>query len=138
MRARTGDCGTSGCGTAYLDAWIGRPAAVSTARAASSPSCATQPCSRCVSAPIPLAAGAALVKARIELPRIGRPDGGVHFRLPTVDMTGSWNAGFRVDDLVDLIVPADGQTGDYYVTAEWASRWPSVEIWTDTKTGPAV
>ncbi|HUP31967.1 MAG TPA: class I SAM-dependent methyltransferase [Gaiellaceae bacterium] len=39
--------------------------------------------------------------------------------------------GFELLDLVELQAPADAVTHEYYdfVTADWAKRWPSEEIW---------
>lgn len=75
-----------------------------------------------------------LAKPQTSLPRIRRPDGGVHFQLPTGDMIRLLRTtGFVIDDLVELIVPADSRTEFDYVTSDWASRWPSVELWKATK-----
>ena len=37
--------------------------------------------------------------------------------------------GFEVEDLVELRPPEDAETRYPYVTAEWARRWPSEEVW---------
>jgi len=39
--------------------------------------------------------------------------------------------GFEVLDLVELFAPEDAEdhTEYSYVTADWARRWPSEEIW---------
>ncbi len=79
-------------------------------------------------------AGSTLRKAQTDLPRIDRPDGGTHYQLPTGDMIRLLIAsGFRIDDLVEHIVPADARTDYDYATPAWASRWPSVEVWKATK-----
>jgi hypothetical protein len=45
--------------------------------------------------------------------------------------------GFDVDRLVELYPTSDAKTHEYYayVTAEWAKRWPSEELWAATKRG---
>jgi SAM-dependent methyltransferase len=57
-------------------------------------------------------------------------DESVEFTLPI----GGWirllrGSGFEVLDLIELRAPADGVTRYPYVTAAWAHRWPSEEIW---------
>lgn len=80
-------------------------------------------------------AGTTLSKPQTSLPRIDRTDGGTHYQLPTGDMIRLLIAsGLRVDDLVEVIVPSDARTDFDYATADWASRWPSVELWKATKT----
>ncbi len=37
--------------------------------------------------------------------------------------------GFEIDDLIEIQAPADGTTRYPFVTADWARRWPSEEIW---------
>jgi SAM-dependent methyltransferase len=37
--------------------------------------------------------------------------------------------GFDIEGLVEIQVPADAQTEYPYMTADWASKWPSEEIW---------
>lgn len=80
-------------------------------------------------------AATTLTKAQASLPRLGRADGGVNFQLPTGAMIALLKTvGFVVDELTEIIVPATA-TSDYdYVTAEWASTWPSAELWKATKT----
>lgn len=40
------------------------------------------------------------------------------------------DAGFIVEDLLDVYAPDDAGTNDYgYVTGDWARRWPAEEIW---------
>ena len=38
-------------------------------------------------------------------------------------------AGFDIEDLVEVQAPAGAETNYDFVTAEWARRWPSEEIW---------
>ena len=54
----------------------------------------------------------------------------IEFSLPV----GEWIRLFRASDLevldlIELRAPADGITRYPYVTAAWAHRWPSEEIW---------
>jgi SAM-dependent methyltransferase len=45
-------------------------------------------------------------------------------------------SGFEVDDLVELIPPADATTTyTDFVPARWARRWPAEQIWCLTRTG---
>jgi SAM-dependent methyltransferase len=43
--------------------------------------------------------------------------------------------GFDVEDLIELQAPASATTHDSFVTAEWARRWPSEEVWVARKRG---
>src|SRR2546430_1177105 len=57
-------------------------------------------------------------------------DGSIEFTLPT----GEWirlfrSSGLEVLDLLGLRAPAGASTRHPYVTAAWAHRWPSEEIW---------
>jgi SAM-dependent methyltransferase len=67
---------------------------------------------------------------RIEWPN----DGSVEFILPTGDMVRLLrSAGFNLLDLIELF-PAPGVTTRFeYMNPEWASRWPSEEIWVAEK-----
>lgn len=66
--------------------------------------------------------------------RIDRPDGGVHFQLPTGPMIKVLReSGFVIDELTEFIVPADAHSDYDYVSAEWASKWPSMEVWKATR-----
>jgi SAM-dependent methyltransferase len=74
-------------------------------------------------------------------PRLRRPyfgmhrfewpdDPGVEFHLGH----GDWirllrRNGFAVEDLIELRAPRDATTRYPFVTAEWAHRWPSEEVW---------
>jgi len=53
---------------------------------------------------------------------------------------GEWidvlrGAGFEVERLLELQAPVDAVTHEYYafITAEWARKWPAVEIWAARK-----
>jgi len=57
-------------------------------------------------------------------------DESIEFTLPT----GEWirlfrSSGLEVLDLLELRAPAGASTRHPYVTAAWAHRWPSEEIW---------
>ena len=64
------------------------------------------------------------------------PEGGVEYHLAH----GDWirllrREGFEVEDLIEVQAPADATTHPIYdfVTADWARRWPSEEIWVARK-----
>jgi SAM-dependent methyltransferase len=73
--------------------------------------------------------------------RLLRPYFGMHrFEWPDEDSVefhlgyGDWirllrASGFEVEDLVELRPPAGATTRYPFVTAEWARRWPSEEVW---------
>jgi len=77
------------------------------------------------------AADARLQRDYFGLHRLQWPDvTSVEFTLPI----GQWIRLFRANglevlDLIELQAPADGSTSHPYVTAAWAHRWPSEEIW---------
>ena len=57
-------------------------------------------------------------------------DGSVEFALPAGDWIRLFRAnGLEVLDLVELRAPADAVSPERHVTAAWAHRWPSEEIW---------
>jgi SAM-dependent methyltransferase len=57
-------------------------------------------------------------------------DDSVEFALPFGEWIRLFRAsGLEVLDLIELQAPADGTTRYPYVTAAWAHRWPSEEIW---------
>lgn len=58
-------------------------------------------------------------------------DDTVEFHLPHGEMIALLRrCGFTVESLVELQAP-EGATSSYpWVTAEWARRWPSEEVWT--------
>jgi SAM-dependent methyltransferase len=45
--------------------------------------------------------------------------------------------GFQLERLIELYPPAAAETHEHYnyVTADWARRWPSEELWVTTKRG---
>jgi len=76
-------------------------------------------------------AGERLVRDQFGLHRLDCWDG-VEFHLGH----GDWvrllrENGFEILDLVEIQAPPDAVTHEYYdfVTADWARRWPSEEIW---------
>ncbi|MGH3103893.1 MAG: class I SAM-dependent methyltransferase [Gaiellaceae bacterium] len=59
-------------------------------------------------------------------------DGSVEFHLGHGELIRLLRAQeFEIEDLVELQAPANAETHPYYgsVTADWARRWPSEEIW---------
>jgi SAM-dependent methyltransferase len=79
-----------------------------------------------------------LVRPQFGMRRFEWPgeDEGVEFHLPH----GEWirllrRHGFTVEALHELQAPPDAVTHPYYdfVTADWARRWPSEEIWVARK-----
>ncbi len=70
------------------------------------------------------------------LHRLDWSDGGVEFHLGHGDMFGLLrDSGFDVEALIELYAPDDAETHPYYsaVTADWARKWPSEEIWAARK-----
>jgi SAM-dependent methyltransferase len=75
---------------------------------------------------------------RLQRPQFGMhrfewpDDEGIEFHLGH----GDWirllrSSGFEILDLIELQAPPDARTHPYYdfVTADWARKWPSEEIW---------
>jgi SAM-dependent methyltransferase len=63
-------------------------------------------------------------------------DGAVEFHLGHGDMFRALrDAGFAVENLVEIFASDDAQTHEYYsfVTADWARKWPVEEIWVARK-----
>jgi SAM-dependent methyltransferase len=68
--------------------------------------------------------------------RLAWSDGGVEFHLGHGDMFRALrSAGFVVENLIELFAPDGAKTHEYYdfVTADWARRWPTEEIWAARK-----
>jgi SAM-dependent methyltransferase len=74
-----------------------------------------------------------LTRSYAAVARIDRTDGGTHFQFPTGPMIKLLRtSGFRIDELTEYVVPA-GSTSHYdYVTPDWATTWPSLELWKAT------
>ena len=74
---------------------------------------------------------------RLQRPQFGMhrfewPEGGVEFHLGHGDLIRLLRAqGFEILDLVEIQAPESAETHEYYdyVTADWARRWPSEELW---------
>ncbi len=64
-------------------------------------------------------------------------DGSVNFHLNYGDWIRLFRAnGFAVENLLELRAPGGASPGRFdFVTAEWARRWPSEEIWHVQKVG---
>ena len=57
-------------------------------------------------------------------------DESVEFHLAHGEMIRLLHAsGFEVEDLIEIQAPAGATTRHAYVSAEWARRWPSEEVW---------
>jgi ubiquinone/menaquinone biosynthesis C-methylase UbiE len=80
-----------------------------------------------------------LVRPQRDLNRVEWDDTGeVEFHLPhgaLIDLLHE--NGFTVERLVELYAPPGARTHEHYnyVTAEWASKWPSEEVWAAQKRG---
>ena len=63
-------------------------------------------------------------------------DASVNFHLGYGDWIRLLRANdFEVEDLVELQAPVDATTSYPFVTADWANRWPSEEVWKARKRG---
>jgi SAM-dependent methyltransferase len=61
---------------------------------------------------------------------------GVEYQLSHGDWVAVLrDAGFEIERLIELQAPADAVTHGYYVhlTADWAQKWPGMEIWVARK-----
>ena len=70
------------------------------------------------------------------LHKLAWSDGSVDFHLGHGDMFRLLReTGFDVEGLMELYAPDHAQTHEYYshVTADWARKWPSEEIWAARK-----
>jgi SAM-dependent methyltransferase len=82
------------------------------------------------------AVGERLLRPQFGMHRFTWPEGGVEFHLAH----GDWirllrTNGFEIENLVELQAPKTAQDHEYYdfVSADWARRWPSEEIWVARK-----
>lgn len=76
--------------------------------------------------------GERLVRPQFGMRRFEWPEGGVEFHLAHGDMIRLLRGnGFEIEDLLEIQAPEGAETHPHYdfVTAEWARRWPSEEIW---------
>ena len=68
--------------------------------------------------------------------RLAWSHGGVEFHVGHGDMFRALvDAGFVVENLIELFAPEGAKTHEYYdfVSADWASKWPVEEIWAASK-----
>jgi SAM-dependent methyltransferase len=80
-----------------------------------------------------------LVHPQFGMRRFEFPEGGVEFHLPHGEWIELLRAnGFEIERLIEIQAPADAVTHERYayVTADWARKWPSEEIWAARKTEP--
>lgn len=78
-------------------------------------------------------AGQQLRRPQSTLHRLDDPSGGVNFHLPTSPMIRLLRqSGFIIDDIAELYVSPDAVSQWDYVDAQWASQWPSAEVWRAT------
>jgi SAM-dependent methyltransferase len=83
--------------------------------------------------------GEHLVRPQFGLHRVEWSDTGeIEFHLGHGDWINLLRAnGFEIERLAELFASPDAETHTYYkyVTAEWARKWPSEEIWVARKSG---
>jgi SAM-dependent methyltransferase len=73
-----------------------------------------------------------LLRPQFGMHRFEWPEGGVEFHLGHGDWIRLLRAeGFEILDLVEIQAPESAETHEYYdyVTADWARKWPSEELW---------
>ena len=73
-----------------------------------------------------------LLRPQFGLGRLDWPDGGIEFHPPHGELIRLLRAaGVAVEALHELRAPDGAETHPYYdfVTADWARRWPSEELW---------
>jgi SAM-dependent methyltransferase len=82
-------------------------------------------------------AGEHLLRSSFGMHRFEWPDdASVEFHANHGDWVRLLRAsGFEIVDLLELQAPESATTGAQYVTAEWARRWPSEEVWIARKHG---
>lgn len=62
--------------------------------------------------------------------------GGIEFNLSPSDWIALFReTGFDVEDYRELLAPESAKDERFYVTAEWARRWPSEQVWKLRKRG---
>jgi ubiquinone/menaquinone biosynthesis C-methylase UbiE len=85
---------------------------------------------------VPESTSETLQRPQHGLHKLSWSDGGTEFHLGHGDMFRALHdAGFEVENLVELFASEDAETHEYYafVTAEWARKWPVEEIWAARK-----
>lgn len=73
-----------------------------------------------------------LQRSQFGMNRFDWPDGGVEFHVAHGELIDILRAnGFEIERLIEIQAPADAETHNYYsyVTADWARKWPTEEIW---------
>jgi len=73
-----------------------------------------------------------LVHPQFGMKRFEWPEGGVEFHLAHGEWIDLLRAnGLEIERLVEIQAPPEAETHPYYgyVTADWARKWPSEEIW---------
>jgi SAM-dependent methyltransferase len=74
--------------------------------------------------------GDRLLRSTFDMHRFAWPDGSVEFALPHGEWIRLLRAnGFEIEALRELRAPEGATTRHPYITAEWARRWPSEEVW---------
>jgi SAM-dependent methyltransferase len=80
--------------------------------------------------------GERLLRSHFGMHRFTWPEGGVEFHLAHGEWIRLLRAdGFEIEGLIELQAPESARDHDYYdfVSADWARRWPSEEIWVARK-----
>jgi SAM-dependent methyltransferase len=76
--------------------------------------------------------GECLVRPQFGLGRLDWSDDGVDFHLPAGERIDLLHAhGFELERLIEVQAPAGAEKHGYYsyVSAEWARKWPTEELW---------
>jgi SAM-dependent methyltransferase len=79
-----------------------------------------------------------LLRPLFGMHRLSWSDGSTEFHLPHGELIRLLrDCGFTLADMIEIQAPADATTSDddEYLTAEWAQRWPSEEVWIATRSG---
>jgi SAM-dependent methyltransferase len=77
-------------------------------------------------------AGERLLRSQFGMHRFSWPDSGVEFHLAHGELIRLLRANeFEIEGLIELQAPDSARDHEYYdsVSADWARRWPSEEIW---------
>ena len=85
---------------------------------------------------VPESTSETLQRAQRGMHKLTWSGGGAEFHLGHGDMFRALaDAGFEVENLVELFASEDAATHEYYsfVTADWARKWPAEEIWAARK-----
>jgi hypothetical protein len=85
---------------------------------------------------VPESTSETLQRPQRGLHKLSWSEGGSEFHLGHGDMFRALqDAGFEVENLIELYASDDAETHGYYtfVTADWARKWPVEEIWAARK-----